>query len=221
MIVLDTLNRAMNGGDENSSTDTGKLINNVGKIVNETGAHVMIIHHSGKEARAGARGHSSIKSAVDTEIKIIKNGNSHTASVDKQRDMSEGDTFNFTLKAVPLCKNKYGKEITSAVVEVSDSSSIANDNDSTSLSKNTKTAYTLLKKLIDEGGKMEKGQKAISIQIFREKFVNNHGCKKDSATKAFTRAQNTLKEKNYCASDGEFIWLCEPKNQKGDEREIV
>ena len=58
IVVLDTLNRLLMGGDENSSADMGAFLGAADEIKLATGACVVIVHHSGKEEGRGARGHS-------------------------------------------------------------------------------------------------------------------------------------------------------------------
>ena len=48
LIIIDTLARAMGGGDENSSRDMSVLISNCALVQGMTGAHVMLVHHQGK-----------------------------------------------------------------------------------------------------------------------------------------------------------------------------
>ena len=53
LIVLDTLNRTMGGGDENSSQDMGAYLDAVSRVVEKTGTFVLVVHHSGKDAKKG------------------------------------------------------------------------------------------------------------------------------------------------------------------------
>lgn len=56
LMVVDTLARAMGNGDENTAKDMGQFVRSVDHLREATGAHVMVIHHSGKDASKGARG---------------------------------------------------------------------------------------------------------------------------------------------------------------------
>lgn len=112
LIVIDTMARAMNGGDENSGVDVGKFVANVDRIRRATGAHVLIIHHSGKEIARGARGHSSLRAAVDTELEI-KEG---TIKNPKQRDHDLSQDVAFTLEPIALGADAKGRTVWSAVV---------------------------------------------------------------------------------------------------------
>ncbi len=119
LIVIDTLARSMGLGDENSSTDMGAFIRSVDQVRAATGAHVMIIHHAGKDAAKGARGHSSLRAAVDTEIQITRDGPVIMAETRKQRDMEGEQAFAYTLSSVHLGADEDGDAVTSCVVAAS------------------------------------------------------------------------------------------------------
>lgn len=72
LIVIDTLSRAMGTGDENSAADMARLIRAVDELRRATGAHVMLVHHVGKDGAKGARGSSALRAAVDTEIALTR-----------------------------------------------------------------------------------------------------------------------------------------------------
>lgn len=118
LVVIDTLSRVMAGGDENSPTDMGALVANLEKIRAETAACVCIIHHSGKDATRGARGHSLLRAALDTEISVIRDPATRiaTATVTKQRDGEDGQAFSFQLESVTLADGPDGP-ITSCIVQ--------------------------------------------------------------------------------------------------------
>lgn len=120
LIVIDTLSRVMAGGDENSAADMTALIRNVDAIRAITGAHILIVHHTGKDAARGARGHSSLRAATDTEIEIANEDGARAAIVTKQRDHQGGETFAFDLKSITLGQDADGDDVTSCVVVVTD-----------------------------------------------------------------------------------------------------
>ncbi|MEI2422068.1 AAA family ATPase, partial [Arthrospira platensis SPKY2] len=100
--MIDTLARSMAGGSENDSEDMGNLVRAADRLREEFGATVLFIHHSGKDATRGARGHSSLRAAVDTEIEVAGLEGTRTARVTKQRDFGTGEAFSFDLEAVTL-----------------------------------------------------------------------------------------------------------------------
>lgn len=122
LVILDTLARAMAGGDENRSTDMTAAVKAIDLIREDTGAHVCIIHHCGKDEAKGARGHSSLRAAVDTELEIYRPDGSNISTVraTKQRDMPLGEPMPFSLKQVELGIDRRGNAITSCTVHHED-----------------------------------------------------------------------------------------------------
>jgi hypothetical protein len=119
LIVVDTLSRALAGGEENSSQDMGAVVQAVDLIRQQTGAHVLLVHHSGKDAAKGARGHSLLRAATDTEIEVSRPEGVEigTATVKKQRDLPCDGLFSFTLRPVQLGTDRRGNTVTSCVVD--------------------------------------------------------------------------------------------------------
>lgn len=97
-IVVDTLNRCAPGTDEGPA-DMGKIIAAADGLRRTTGACVLIVHHSGKDIGAGARGHSSLLGAVDTELELKSTESRIVLKVTKQKDGADGQTFR--LRMVP------------------------------------------------------------------------------------------------------------------------
>ena len=114
LVVLDTLARVMAGGDENSTKDMTAFNRNIGRLQVATGAHVMLVHHSGKDDTRGARGSGALKAAVDTEIEI-KDG---LITVTKQRDMDKSWTAPFGLDVVTIGEDQDGDPVTSCIARV-------------------------------------------------------------------------------------------------------
>lgn len=114
LMVIDTLSRALAGGDENSSVDMGDLVKNIDRLRHETGAHVMVVHHSGKKEERGARGHSLLRAAIDTEIKVADG----QIEVTKQRDMDGSFRRAFSLIPVQLGKDDDGDYVTSCTIGI-------------------------------------------------------------------------------------------------------
>jgi hypothetical protein len=121
MIVVDTLARAMAGGDENDTADMNAFVANIGAIREITQAHILIVHHSGKDAARGARGSNALLGAIDTEVAIaVDEDGSRKAVVIKQRDHASGAEYPFELKPVELGIDKDGDPVTTCVVDVAD-----------------------------------------------------------------------------------------------------
>lgn len=114
LIVVDTLSRAMAGGDENSSVDMGHIVTHFDALRAHTAAHLMVVHHSGKNIAAGARGHSLLRAATDTEIEI----GDGVIEVTKQRDLDKSWSTGFALDVHTLGVDSDGDPITSCTVRL-------------------------------------------------------------------------------------------------------
>lgn len=69
IVVLDTLARMAVGLDENSATDMGLAVRRLDKLRADTGACVVIVHHT-KRGGDTARGSSALIGAADSEITV-------------------------------------------------------------------------------------------------------------------------------------------------------
>jgi len=153
MIIIDTLSRAMSGANENSPEDMTKFIGNCDKLRELTGAHVATVHHSGKDKAAGARGHSSLRAATDTEIELDFNEETglRSAKATKQRDMETGAIFNFKLKVIELGQDDDGDAVTTCVIERATPEEIADASKPAIKGKNQTLLRTVFKQLRAEG----------------------------------------------------------------------
>ncbi|WP_026107112.1 AAA family ATPase [Dyella ginsengisoli] len=105
LVVVDTLNRAMPGGNENASEDMGKAIRCAGLIASSLNCLCVFVHHSGKDSSAGARGHSSLLGAADAELEISRAGVDNSTRylrATKVKDGEDGARFSFRLATIDL-----------------------------------------------------------------------------------------------------------------------
>ena len=119
LIIVDTLAAGVGGGgDENTAPTMLAIVKAANHLIKATGAHVMLVHHMGKNQERGARGHSSLRAALDTEIECKMTAGTGTGRlrVTKQRDMEMGPPLGFKLVPVTIGTNKF-TEITSCIVE--------------------------------------------------------------------------------------------------------
>lgn len=116
MVIIDTLNRAAPGADENSSVDMGKIITNAKELQRLIGGLVLLVHHTGKDATKGLRGHSSLYAALDGAIEVSANATRKAWSVAKSKDGVTGDAHPFKLEIIPVGTDDEGDEITSCVI---------------------------------------------------------------------------------------------------------
>lgn len=124
LVVIDTLTLCFGEGDENSTRDAGRAIASAKHIAELTGAHVMLVHHTGKDRSAGARGSYSITGNSDTVIELVPlDGDDKTvmAVQRKQREAATDPAVVFKIIAVELGEDQDGETITTSGIEVIDS----------------------------------------------------------------------------------------------------
>ncbi len=117
VIVLDTLNRATPGAEENSSVDMGLAIEAAQQLQALTGGLVLLVHHAGKDSTKSMRGHTSLFAAMDAVIKVTKDDSGRREwSAEKVKDGEDGEAHQFRLHVVELGQDEDGDTITSCVV---------------------------------------------------------------------------------------------------------
>lgn len=116
LVVIDTLAKATAGADEISGKDMGLVLDNVDMIQQQTGAHVMLVHHL-NAGGSKVRGHSSIYANVDQVLLVERDEQTkiRTVVLDKQKDDEDGMRFQFDLPKVVIGIDEDGRQITSCV----------------------------------------------------------------------------------------------------------
>lgn len=215
-IVMDTVARALAGGNENAPDDMGALVRNGDLIRAATGAHLMWIHHSGKDAARGARGHSSLRAATDTEIEVSAEGQARTARVTKQREYECAGEFEFTLKVVEIGANKRGKMVTSCVVTSGDerTGQAPSSNPYKRLSANEKRALEVLEYVAGSAGRagdagVPSGCVSVPEKWWRDRFYDSAmpGDTQEAKQKAFKRASTSLINNHIVGMGASRVWL--------------
>jgi len=114
LIVIDTLARSFEG-EENSATDMGEFVKACDYLRETTGASILVIHHSGKDAEKGARGSSALRAACDFEYKVTSPGKKLSKiSCTKAKDSDPFEDLSFKLNVVEIGRaDKKGRAMTS------------------------------------------------------------------------------------------------------------
>lgn len=213
LVVMDTLSRAMAGGNENAPEDMGALVMNSDRIRQATGAHVAWIHHSGKDQAQGARGHSLLRAATDTEIEISRPdvNSPSTARVTKQRELEIDGVWTFSLERVELGKNHRGKPVTSCIVTPAETMA---QEARASLTNGESMALRILHDVMAKRPEtppmqaIQAGvQTATSRQAWREEFfARSTADSHEAAKKAFNRAAEGLAQKSKIGVHYGLVW---------------
>jgi hypothetical protein len=116
LIVIDTLSRALCGGDENSSKEMGAIVYATSVLQDRTGAHIQWVHHMPLEGRERMRGHGALLGALDTTVHVARGDALRTATVVKANDAEEGEQIAFTLKSIVVGHDADQQETSAPVV---------------------------------------------------------------------------------------------------------
>lgn len=116
VLCLDTLNRAAPGMDENDSKSMGEVIGAAKAIQAALGGLVLLVHHTGKDATKGLRGHSSLHAALDAAVEVARDGERREWKMNKAKDGEDGEAHPFRLDVVEVGTDEDGEPITSCVI---------------------------------------------------------------------------------------------------------
>jgi hypothetical protein len=213
LIVIDTLSRVLSGGDENGPADMTAFVKNVDRIRHATGAHVMIVHHTGKDTAKGARGHSSLRAATDTEIEIsVGDDGIRSATVQKQRDHAGGEAFHFILTGIELGTDQDGDPVRSCVLTKSEKPQPKSKHPR--LTPSEALALRAIDDALAENGTIKISPDYPTCQIvltneWRKHFYRHcDDDSQDAKRQAFNRAKKSLRTKGYIEFYGDFYWRC-------------
>ena len=185
VIFIDTLNAASPGLDENSSRDMGLILEAAKKLQQITKGLVVIVHHSGKDASKGLRGHSSLYAAMDAVIEVGRNGDSRYWRLAKSKEGRDGIRRGFRLKSVGLGYDEDGEPITSCVVV----------EDNTPLQEEEKPLTPSLKYALEslEAALLEDGGNSVHVEVWRKHYYAKSTADNTHAKKtAFLRVRKDL-----------------------------
>lgn len=116
VVAIDTLNRAAPEADENTSADMGRILEGARQLQAATGGLVLLVHHRGKNATAGMRGHSSLFAAMDAVIEVDRTDDRREIRIAKSKDAEDGAVYPFGLQVIELDEDEDGEPVTSCVV---------------------------------------------------------------------------------------------------------
>jgi hypothetical protein len=201
LVIVDTLSRALAGGDENSSVDMGALVKHFDAIRAGTGAHLMIVHHTGKDKAKGARGHTLLRAATDTEIEVAEG----VISVTKQRDLDKSWSAAFGLEVRTIGMDADGDKVTSCTVRLD--TSTAGRKVPTESEEAVLEAMAMLTETSD---KPEKGVRTSDLETWCKD--NLSGMTRD-ALNAHLRG---LRSKGCIKQEKRGFWLVQAKNESVD-----
>lgn len=154
LIVLDTQRRVSSEASENDNTDMGRVVKVLEALRAETGACVLLVHHTPKGGEGGA-GAGAVLAAVNSEFMMTKRGHGVTAAFklmnEKEKDEADGYGVHMALRvhttraADPFDEHGDGEPETSVVLEQA-------EQDSPEAEQVRETNVQRLMRLMDEAG---------------------------------------------------------------------
>jgi hypothetical protein len=201
-ICIDTLNRASAGSDENDSKDMGRIIEAAKHLQREVGGLVLLVHHTGKEASKGLRGHSSLLAALDAVIEVSKADGQGRWSIAKSKDGRDDKAGSFRLDEIVLGSDDDGEVITSCVIKP-DAEYVPPTKPLSPSARQMVDAYQAVarRQSIGEGGRTTD----VRLQDWREAFYQISTSKsQEGKRKTFERGQKELLARGDLSIDGEM-----------------
>jgi hypothetical protein len=243
MVQIDTLARAFGGGQENDSQDMGAFIHNTGRIQRMLNCALMVVHHSGKNKEQGARGHSSLLGACDSQLELIKLDSVPNAASDvagsglihitKMKDGETGVKIGFEMVKVEIQASQLGisEAQISLAVRASDEAlkqdmqrqSVERQAKPRKLYGNQLAAYESIHDAIEKNGHMtsvgNERHKTVMLSEWRESFVKRKGDSKSIDTDWY-RGKNAMFEKKlvgyHKTEMAEYCWVIYPDKDKDE-----
>ncbi len=121
-IVVDTLARTFGSGNPNQPADMSAFVAACDRLREGTGAHVMVVHHGGKDTDKNELGNENLRNAADTVIHIRRKDDTieliNEAPKGKQKDAEEFPTI--SLRSVKIAYENKGKEQTTLILNLID-----------------------------------------------------------------------------------------------------
>lgn len=204
VLVIDTLNAAAAGVDENGSVGMGQILAGAKQLQRLTGGLVLLVHHSGKDLRSGLRGHSSLIAALDCAVAITAKGDRRTWSTDQRTGGKAKDgasvTHQFELEVVHLPNGE-----TSCVV-----SSEPDAPTDAQLPPRLRVALEAFE------GAPGTGLTRLHVDDWRAAYYATASGSTDAKRKAFQRVRTELVAGGHLTQDGEHYSLTPAKALPGE-----
>jgi hypothetical protein len=214
-IVLDTLNRSLNGS-ESDDEDMANYVRAADELIAGFNCAVILVHHCGHDGNR-PRGHSSLLGAVDAQIAVTRNAaNNIVATVERMKDGPEGAVIASRLENLDVGTDDDDDPQTSCVIIPVEGAVPEARERQKKLSDAAKIALRALVKAINEGGEpapasnhIPLGMRVVSEKVWRDyayKSGISDGEERAKQT-AFKRASQQLLSNNYVGTWNGLVWL--------------
>lgn len=215
VVVLDTLNRAAPGADENDSKSMGQIIAAAKELQTLIGGLVILVHHTGKDASKGLRGHSSLHAALDAAIEVRRDGDRREWLIAKSKDGEDGDAHPFKLDVVELGIDEDSEPITSCTVHPLEKSAEVLRRPLPPKSGNQRTVWDTLREIFRKAGNVKpegapdtlpQGRPCITLDVAIEQTRTRLVCDPKRQTERAQAAIRGLVDRGILCHEGGFVW---------------
>lgn len=217
MLVVDTLNRAFGGGDENTSEAMGGFISRCGLIQDQLGCSVLVVHHAGKNEAAGSRGHSSWLGALDAEYELTKISDEDSPNrigklaVTKMKDGEDGFDIGYKMEVVAL--SPIGGKSSLVCVPLDEDGMHDLKAKSKPLTRHQQQLFDAIEMAIAECGEVVGSNhipfdaKCVKLRTVREYYYKLGGAEQETLRKRFQRCFDSLLQRGTIAVWGDHVWV--------------
>jgi hypothetical protein len=215
LIIIDTLTQHMpEGFDENKTVDMSVFLRSIMRLrETQEGCSILIIHHTGHNEPDRGRGSSSLKAALDCELKCDKKKLSFT----KMKDAEKPKPISFELLEIIIGHDEDTKKnITSAYVKYTASESETKNGNNVKLREHEKIGIDALSEVIKQLNSNGHVQCQANLEDWREQFYalmihNNPLIVKNTLKQQFSRQHKGLSSKGIIIIDNGLVILNDSK----------
>lgn len=125
VLVVDTMSASAPGLEENEPGPIGQYLKAIKYIQRKLRGLVLLVHHTGKDASRGLRGHSSQAGAYDCIIEVDRINDTRGWTVVKGKDGPDGQSQSFRLEVVDLGFDGDGDPVSSCVIVPTEGGAVA------------------------------------------------------------------------------------------------
>lgn len=214
VIFVDTVSRALLGGDENSAEVMGRFIASCESLQLRHNATVIGIHHSGKDSSKGLRGSSSLLGAVTSSLLVTKIGDQIELRSEKQKDIELPQPLRFEMTKTEVSRGLIVTE--SVVLELA--ALIQGDRRRRRLSPNELIVINALESALTVKGRYSKNsdvlgyQKVVGLVDWRDEAGKKMNFGSKNWYRAFKTAATKLIADGFVKKRNDDHWLPKPSD---------
>ena len=217
-VVVDTLATLMDG-DENSGSDMSAFLSYLKKLIEGTGATLVVVHHTGHGDKTRGRGHSSLKCALDVEYRLARTDGVGALACSKLKDHGPPRPLAYELQVVELPDayrdpDEPDEPVTSCVFAVTGEPTTDTGRRERKLPDGQSIALRALQTALTDHGGTFNGQFGIHVEDWRaEAYRAGVGDTPEARKKQFQRARQALLASGHVRCTDDIYWLTDPGKQ--------